>query len=151
MGQSNDLPRRETFNLNIAVNNDNFYCVEMLSSEIVLPDNSIQIYPGEKLFIEIEYVKNEIKRMKSVKKNLNPGMTLVISFSQKTDGKIHKEMILKMENPFKKKLIYRANMFLMKPNLWEQTSVIPVVPKRISYETWSYIIITLALSGWEFR
>ena len=52
MGQSNDLPRRETFNLNIAVNNDNFYCVEMLSSEIVLPDNSIQIYPGEKLFIE---------------------------------------------------------------------------------------------------
>lgn len=150
-GQANDLPQRDAFKLNIAVDDTNFYNTDIKASAYVLPDNTIQLYPGETIFVEVELAKKEIKNMKTVKENLHPDKTLVISFSQQTDGKVHKGMMLKIENPFNKKLEYKANMFLMKYNKWAPTSVIPIQPKLSSYETWPDLIVTLALTGWEFK
>lgn len=36
-----------------------------------MPDNTIQLYPGETIYVEVELVKKEIKSMKTVKKNVN--------------------------------------------------------------------------------
>jgi len=150
-GQTNDLPQRDAFKLNIAVDDTNFYNADIKASAYVLPDNTVQLYPGETIYVEVELVKKEIKSMKTVKENLHPEKTLTISFSQQTDGKIHKGMMLKIENPFNRKLEYKANMFLMKYNKWAPTSALPVQPKLTSYETWSDLIVTIALSGWTFK
>jgi hypothetical protein len=150
-GQTNDLPKRDTFTLNIAVDDSSFYNSEIKASAYVLPDNTIQLYPGEKIYVEVELVKKEIKSMKTVKENLNPDKTITITFSQQTDGKKHKGMMLEVENPFNKELEYKANMFLMKYNKWVSTSVLPVQPKLTSFETWTDIIVTIALTGWEFK
>ena len=150
-GQTNNLAQRDAFKLKIAVNDTNFYSADIKSAAYVLPDNSIQIYPGEKIYVEVELVKKEIRSMKTVKENLNPEKTITISFSQETEGKKHKGMMLNIENPFNKKLEYKANMFLMKYNKWAPTSVLPVQAKLSSYETWSDLIVTIALSGWTFK
>lgn len=150
-GQTNDLPQRDAFKLNIAVDDTNFYEADIQASPYILPNNTIQLYPGETIFVEVELVKTEIKSMKTVKENLNPEKTLVISFTQQTDGKIHKGMMLKIVNPFDKKLEYKANMFLMKYNKWAPTSVLPIQGELSSYETWPDLIVTIALTGWEFK
>jgi hypothetical protein len=56
-------------------------------------------------------------------------------------------MILKVVNPFDKKLNYRAHIYLMKQKKWILTSIIAVLPKLSSYETWPDLIVTIALSG----
>ena len=150
-GQTNDLPQRDAFKLNIAVDETNFYNADIKASSYVLPDKTIQLYPGENIFVEVELKKNEIISMKTVKENLHPEKTLIISFSQQTEGKIHKGMMLKIENPFDLKLEYKANMFLMKYNKWAPTDVLPVQPKLSSFETWSDLIVTIGLTGWEFK
>jgi hypothetical protein len=150
-GQTNDLPQRDAFKLNISVNDTSFYSADIKASEYILPKNTIQIYPGETIFVEVELTKGEIISMKTVKENIHPEKTLIISFSQQTNGKVHKGMMLKIENPIEKKLEYKASMFLMKYNKWTATSVIPVEPKLSSFETWPDLIVTLALTGWTFK
>jgi hypothetical protein len=150
-GQSNDLPQRDAFKLNIAVDDTNFYSADIKASSYILPENTIQLYTGEAIFVEVELDNKEIKSMKVVKENLHPEKTLIISFSQQTDGKIHKGMMLKIENPFDKKIEYKAKMFLMKYNKWAPTSIQPVQPKLTSFETWTDLIVTIALTGWEFK
>jgi len=89
--------------------------------------------------------------MKTVKENLHPEKTLIISFSQQTEGKSHKGMMLKIVNPFNKKLEYEAKMFIMKYNKWTPTTVLPISPKLSAYELWTDLIVTIALTGWEFK
>lgn len=150
-GQTNDLPQRDAFQLNIAVDDTSFYNAEIKASAYILPDNTIQLYPGETIFVEVELTKNEIKSMKTIKENLHPEKTLIISFSQQTEGKVHKGMLLKIENPFKKQLEYKATIFLMKYNKWAPTNVLPIQQKLSSFETWPDIIVTIALTGWKFK
>ena len=150
-GQTNNRPKRDSFKLNMMVDEGNYYSTDVKASSFVLPKNTVQFYSGETLFIEVELDGNEIISMKSVKQNLNPKKTLIISLTQKTQVKKHQEMILKIVNPFNKKIEYKANIFLMKTNKWAPSNVIPILPELTAYETWPDIIITMALSGWEFK
>lgn len=150
-GQNNDLPQREAFKLSIAVDDTSIYSADIKASDFILPENTIQIYPGENIFVEVELEKNVIKSMKTVKENLNPKKTLIISFNQVVEGKTNKGMMLKIENPFKKKLEYKALMFLMNYKKWVPTNVLPVYPKLSSYETWPDLIVTIALGEWKFK
>ena len=70
-----------------------------------------------------------------------------ISFTLSAEGKIHTQMIMKVVNPFDKKLDYTAHIYLMKQKKWISTSIIPVLPKQSSYETWPDLIVTIDLSG----
>jgi hypothetical protein len=151
LGQSNDLPKREAYNLKIAVDSTNFYQTDVNSSPYILPENTIQLYPGEQIYVEVDLVKKEIRSMKTVKENLHPEKTMSISFSQETEGKKHKWMMLEIENPFKRRLEYKVNMFPMIRNKWVPTDVVPIQPGLSSYEMWPDIIITIALYGWEYN
>ncbi len=82
LGQDNDLPMREAFKLQMAVDTVNFYEVDIDPGKYVLPDNTIQLYPGEEIFVELELDKNSIKSVKTVKQIVNPEKTMTISFSQ---------------------------------------------------------------------
>ena len=116
VGQTNDLPERDPFKLSLAVSDTNFYNADIKSSPYILNKSIVQFYPGETVFVEIERDGQKIVTMKTVKENQNPEKTLVISLTQQTEGKSHKGMMLKVFNPFDKKLEYKANMFLMKYN-----------------------------------
>ncbi|MBA3900120.1 MAG: hypothetical protein H0X62_07915 [Bacteroidetes bacterium] len=151
MQNTNNNPNRESFVLKLLVNDSSIYESPVKSSPFILQNNTLQLYPGEKVFIEVKFQNNEVVKMTTVKENLNPSRTLEINFNQITDGKNHKSMMLKVINPFSKDLQYNAHVFLMEYEKWIETTVLPVNAESTSYETWPDIIVTIALSDWKLK
>ncbi len=142
-------PERDAFTLKLAVDTVNYYEQEIKSGPYFVYKNALQIYPSEKIKIAVELKNDTIFSMKTVEENLDPKNTIEIEFSQKIkDGK-SEMMILMVKNPFNKKLTYTANMYIVGHNKWLTTSIIPVEPDLVGYETWSDVIISLALDNWK--
>ncbi|MFT5818950.1 MAG: hypothetical protein ACI8ZM_000171 [Crocinitomix sp.] len=147
----NEQPNREEFTLKLPVDGKQFYEQKIEKSPYFAKANVLQIYPGEKLFIEVELKKKKITSMKVVKENLNPEKTIKIEFTQNTkDGK-SESMMLNVANPFKMDLEYKAMMFIVGNDKWINTNVLPVRSKLSGYEMWQDVIITLVLSDWELK
>ena len=149
-GQDSAILKRTPYTLRIDVDNINFYEDQIGATPYVFPNNGMQIYPGETIYVEVEQDKGVIKSMKAVKKINNPKTTLTITFSQKSENNIHQMMMLKIQNPFPKNLTYDAKMFLLKQNKWFDTDVYPVMAGLSAFETWPDIIISLGLGSWKF-
>ena len=147
----NEKINREEFTLKLPVDGEQFYEQEVESSPYFVKENVLQIYPGEKLFIEVELNKKEITSMKVVKENLKPEKTIEIGFTQNTKNRKNESMMLKVVNPFKRDLEYKAMMFIVGNNQWINTNVLPVKSQLTGYETWSDVIITLVLSEWKLK
>lgn len=149
--QSNDLPTRNAFTLKLPIDKTHFYQAEITPSNYILPNNTIQIYPSEELYIEINVKRNKIVDMKSVREIKDSTKTVVISLTHVEKDSIYSTTMLDVHNPFKKDLIYKAKMYLMKYNKWVPTNVYPVRSKLSSIEIWPDVIVTMALTGWELK
>lgn len=151
MQNTNDKPNRESYTLKLFVNDSSVYENPVKASPYILQNNTLQLYPEEKVFIEVELQNDEVLKMKTVKKNENPSKTIEINFTQITEGKRHKSMIMKAVNHFREDLQYKALIFLMEHNKWVETNILPVNAGNSSFETWSDIIVTITLSDWKFK
>lgn len=143
--------RRPAYKLNVAVDKKTYYEDDIKSTPYILPDTSIQLYPGETIYVEVVEENGMIKKMTAVPVVKDPAKTIIISFSQDKKGKVHELMMLKIENPFRYQLIYKALIFPYPQKRWVKTVVLPVEPKLSAYETWPNIIISIALMGWTFQ
>jgi len=114
-------------------------------------DKILQIYPGEKLYIETETEDDEILSMNVVEENLNSEKTIVIEFSQKVKDRKNEMMMLEIVNPFNKDLEYEAMMFIVGHEKWINTNVLPVKANLTTFEIWSDVIITLVLAEWKLK
>jgi len=142
---------REGFVLKLPVNALNFYQDSIVKSPYFIKDDILQIYPGEKLFVEVEVKGKTILSMHVVKEKKNIERTLEIEFTQKVKGRSSEAMILKIYNPLEYNLKYKAAMYIVGEDDWLQTSVVPVGSKLYAYETWPDVIITLVLMDWELQ
>ena len=140
---------RNDFKLTLAVDGENYYETDVKAGPYIVGPDVLQIYPTEKVLMEVEQVQGVIKSIKVVKENNNPAKTIEVSFMQNTEGKKHQLMMLTIKNPFDMDLKYRASIFLMKENKWVTTNVLPIKRGISSYETWPDIIVTIALDKWE--
>lgn len=147
----NEKGKRDSFTLKLPVDGEQYYEQKVESSPYFVKENVLQIYPGEKLFIEVEIDKKEITSMKVVKENLNPDKTIEIELTQKVKDRKNEMIMLKVVNPFKKDLEYKAMMFIVGHDKWINTNVLPVKAKLTGYETWSDVIITLVLTEWKLK
>ncbi len=141
----NFKPTREAFTLKLAVDGEKFYEEDLKSSAYFPRPGLLQIYPTEKLNIEVEIKADTIFSMQVVKENLNPEKTIEIVFSQTVENNKHELMMLKVNNPFDKELSYKARMFVVRQEKWARTSIVPIPAKLSGYETWPDVIISLAL------
>ncbi len=143
--------RRPAYKLNVAVDKETFYEDNIISTPYILPDTSIQLYPGETIYVEVIEENGVIKKMTAVPVIKDPAKTITINFSQEKKGKVHELMMLKIENPFPYQLIYKALVFPFPQKRWLKTDVLPVEPRLSAYESWPNIIISIALRGWTFQ
>jgi hypothetical protein len=147
----NEKPDRDEFTLKLPVDGEQFYEQKVEKTPYFVKENVLQIYPGEKVFVEVETKKKKITSMQVVKENLAPEKTIEIALIQNTkDGK-SQSMMLNIVNPFKYDLEYKAMMFIVGHNQWINTSVLPVKAKLAVYETWQDVIITIVLSDWTLK
>lgn len=151
LAQGNLLPERQAMDLKLAVNDSTFYEMQVKASPYVLPENTVQIYPGERVFVEFETKGRRVKSIQTVKEVLRPEKTVIISFGQVTEGRTHKGMMLEVTNPFGRKLEYEAIIFLMHEQKWIPTTVVPVPAGLGAYETWPDAILTVAISKWKLK
>jgi hypothetical protein len=143
--------KRMPYKLIVAVDKKNVYEEEVKEASFVLPDNTIQLYPGETVFIEIEQENGVIKRLKAVKEIKDSAKTLRIKFTQQAEKKIHKMMMLEVYNPFGYELVYDALIYLMRQKRWISTSIYPVPEKLSGFETWPDIITSIAIGKLRFQ
>lgn len=147
----NEIIEREPFVLKLAVDNDQFYQMNVPKSRYFVKENIIQIYPTEKLNIEFEIKNDTIFAMKVVQKIVEPKRTIQIEFFQNIKDRKPEGMMLQVTNPFDKKLNYNAMMYIVGNNKWISTSIIPIQPNLMNFEMWNDVIITLVLEKWRFE
>jgi hypothetical protein len=147
----NDKPGREPFELNLAVDNEQSYKMQVGASPYFVKEKILQIYPGEKIYIEAEIIGEMISSMKTVKQNLNPEKTIEVSFEQKTENGMPQQMLLTINNPFGKSLNYNAAMYLVGHDRWIDTTIIPIRAGLTNFEMWPDVIITLVLHEWRLE
>ncbi len=120
-------------------------------SKYFVKENIIQIYPTEKLNVEVEIKNDTIFAMKVVQKITEPTKTIQIELIQNVKEKKPEGMMLKVTNPFNRKLNYNALMFIVGGNKWISTSIIPIQPNLMNFEMWNDVIISLVLEKWRFE
>ena len=143
--------KRKAFTLEIAANETQQYQAEIAESPYFVKDKLLQIYCGEKIFIECDIAGDSISSMKVVQKNVNTKRTIEINFTQESSNRRSIITMLEVKNPFNQDLIYEASMLTPKSNNWKSTSIIPVQANLISFETWPHAIISLALMNWKLK
>lgn len=147
----NKIIEREPFALKLAVDSEQFYQMDVPKSKYFVKENILQIYPTEKLNVELEIKSDTIFSMKVVEKIIEPKKTIQIEFLQNVKENKPNAMMLKVTNPFDRKLNYNAMMYIVGNNKWLSTSIIPILPNLVNYETWNDVIITLVLEKWRFE
>ena len=147
----NDIPKRNSFKLEIAANETQQYAADIPEGPYFVKDKILQIYCGEKIFVECEIQADTISKMKVVEKNINPEKTIVIEFTQNSENRKEISTQLLVKNPFSKPLNYDAFMFTPISQQWKSTSIIPIRPTLQNFEHWPHAIITLALQNWRFE
>lgn len=148
IAQSNN---RKAFTLEIAANETEQYKAQIPESPYFVKEKILQIYCGEKVFVECEIAKDTISTMKIVEKNVNPKRTIEIEFTQDSQNRKSLNTMLVVKNPFDKKLNYNAIMLTPISQNWKSTSIIAIQPKLQNFETWPHSIISLVLEKWRFE
>lgn len=113
--------------------------------ELVATKDTLLIKRGDKLLFEASL--NEAQ-------NLVFTQVLTITDSAKTvrielDFSDGLGAMLKIFNPFKQQLVYKAELYNYKKREFVETSTIPVYPGISSFETWPYKIEIIQLSGFK--
>lgn len=146
-----EIESREAFKLTIVVDKENDYSMNVSESPYFVKEKILQIYPSEKLNIEVQIKSDSIYSMKVVKKITKPDNTIVIDFKQNATDRNNIVTMLTVKNPFDKKLLYNAFMYTPYSNEWQSTSIIPIRPRLMNFETWPHAIITLVLQDWRLE
>lgn len=151
LGQDSSLLKRTPYKLTVAVDKNTTYEEEIKNTPYVLPNNTIQLYPGETVYIEVRQENGSIKSITAVPEMKDPAITLTISFMQSVKKKVHEMSMLQIKNPFSSQLIYKAKIFLLTQKKWADTNVYPVEPRLSAFETWPDIITSIGLGDWTFK
>ncbi len=148
---SKELKTRKSFNLTMAVDGERYYSAEIPETSYILPNNTVQLFPGETLYIEADVKDDLLVNLKCVNANKHPEKTLVISFMQISEEKNHKSMMLSVFNPFDKELEYSAVICLLMYGKFVETTVWDIGAGTTGYETWPDLINTIALDNWKLK
>lgn len=147
----NEVREREPFTLKLLVDSEQFYQMNVEKSKYFVKGNILQIYPSEKINVQVEIKNDTIFAMKVVEKIVEPKKTVQIEFVQNVKDNKSEGMMLKVTNPFDRKLNYNAMMYIVGHDKWISTSIIPILPNLVNYETWNNVIISLVLEKWRFE
>jgi hypothetical protein len=150
LGQDTTL-KRAAYKLTVVVDKNSFYEEQINATPYVLPDKTIQLYPGETIYIEILQENGTVKKLAAVKEIKDSSKTVAISFSQSVDKDSPELTMLKVTNPFHYRLIYKAKIFLLTKNKWTDTDVLPVEAGISGFEAWPQVITSIVLSDWKIQ
>lgn len=119
----------------------------LLAQEDRQKPEAVIIHPGETLYVTFQRAGDSLT-LAHVSKDADKAAQLILKMAPLNE--IHGTM-LRVENKFDKNLYYKAEMRSLSKNKRANTSVVPVIAGKVSFESWPYVIEELALSGFELR
>lgn len=119
----------------------------LLAQEDSEKPEAVVIHPGETLYVTFQRTGDSLT-LARVSKDADKAAQLILKMGPLKE--IHGTM-LQVENKFDKNLYYKAEMHLLSKKKRANTSVVPVIAGKVSFESWPYVIEELALSGFELR
>src|SRR5215472_6120591 len=119
----------------------------LLAQENIGKPDAVLIHPGETVYVTFQRTGDSLT-LAHVAKDADKAAQLVFKMGPLKE--IHGTM-LQVQNRFDKNLYYKAEMRLVSKNKKANTSVVPVIAGKVSFESWPYVIEELALSGFELR
>lgn len=142
---------RPDYKILLAVNNDVLYEATIKGSQYIIIDSVIQIFPGEKLFVEADIVRDNLTNFKMVPQITDSSKTLTIEFLQEVNGKEHKQMVLRVDNPFNQKLEYNAISSRITDKTPVMISDLTIPANAKSVQTWPDILTALILKSFKIE
>ena len=118
-----------------------------LAQENIEKPDTVLIHPGETRYVTFQRTGDSLT-LAHVGKDADKAAQLI--FTMAPFQEIHGTS-LKVENKFDKNFYYKAEMHLLSRNKRANTSVVPVIAGKLSFESWPYMIEELALSGFELK
>jgi hypothetical protein len=147
LNAQNEKLQREAFVLNLTEENGNLYKKEIPKSSYLIENNTLEIYPTERLNIEVVIKSDTIYSLKIVNKINQPKKTITIDFYQDVK-KMETKMVIR--NPFKKwKLKYDAEVYLLKREKWVDAEIWEIEPKKAVAEIWRNTMSAARLKNWK--
>ncbi len=119
----------------------------LLAQENIEKPDTVLIHSGETLYVTFQRAGDSLMFV-HVSKAADKAAQLVLKMSPLKE--IHGTM-LQVQNKFDKNLHYKAEIRLLSKNKRANTSVVPVIAGKVSFESWPYVIEELALSGFEIK
>ena len=110
----------------------------------------INIYAGEKIFIEADFNADQPENFKQVLENKNPEKTIVFDLKQATDTGDGIGMMLTVSNPFSRPLHYKMGMMPLDKEDLYKTSSCPVIAGGSIYEHWPHPIFQIVIARLYF-
>ncbi|MBO9659914.1 MAG: hypothetical protein J7527_13930, partial [Chitinophagaceae bacterium] len=123
--QDTSVLKRAPYRLVLAVDKETTFEEQINETPYLYPNRSMQMYPGETVFLEVELSGTDIVSMKAVKEITKISSTLTLKFVQNAENGIHKSMMLTVQNPFPLQLEYQAMIFPFKAKKFVNTDVYP--------------------------
>lgn len=119
-------------------------------NELSSGDTLIKLYSGDKK--KIEGIQSEAGNLNIKLKTVGCDSIgiITVSFTKENFGS-DKGMMLKITNPFDKKLTYKALIGPTKSGKFVETSLIPVKPNLMSIETWPYVFSSIILYDFKLE
>ena len=119
----------------------------LLAQENREKSDTVLIHPSETLYVTFQSTGDSLT-IAHVGKDADKAAQLILKMGPLQE--IHGTM-LQVEDKFDKNLYYKAEMHLLSRKKRANTSVVPVIAGKLSFESWPYVIEELALSGFELR
>lgn len=119
----------------------------LLGQENTERPEAVLLHPGETLYATFERTGDSLT-LARVSKDADKAAQLTLKMAPLKE--IHGTM-LQVQNKFDKNLYYKAEMHLLSKKKRANTSVVPVIAGKVSFESWPYVIEELALTGFELR
>lgn len=142
---------RPEYKIHLAVDSDLVYEATIKGSKYIIIDSVIQIFPGEKIFVETDIVRDNLTNFKVVPHIIDNSKTLTLEFLQELNGKKHKQMVLMVDNPFNKEIEYNAITSRMIDKTTSMSSELTVPAKSKSLQTWPDILTSLLLKSLKLQ
>ena len=142
--------QRQAHPLTLAIESRAVYTYSIPPGPFITQNDTLQLYPGDTAFVEIQKKGDSITSLKAVKQNNHPEKTLTISFQQVVEKGFHQNMALKIDNPFNKNLQCNMQAAIIMQKKWQSMDMINA-PVGTSYITWPQIILGVKLYAWSFE
>ncbi|MDP2922635.1 MAG: hypothetical protein Q8O30_02795 [Candidatus Omnitrophota bacterium] len=135
---------RAPFTLKLHIDKENYY--EASYDKIPYVHNGdIYLFPGESFGADVDIKDNKIVSLKYQKDPQKADIALRFTQEIKEDGS--QIMILKIESKLKQKLYLDAKTAIPGKKGIFKTSILPVEPGLIGYESWPHPIVQLVLTN----